>query len=109
MVKGITKKLTPYLGRERDLPKTFPAVWEGTRKPKKNSSCCSGMGIQGVPVGKYTVTGIPANADLQKVANGANAIHNFFLTEPIFANINTTKQMEYMFISADFRIFLGHL
>ena len=64
-----------YAGREQELPKSFPAVWDrngnyqkafplfgmGTGNPKKSSRCL-GTGIQGVPVGKYTGTGIPAHA-----------------------------------------------
>ena len=48
-----------------------------------------------------------SNADLQKVANGANAIRGNLLTLRKFVNVNTTKQMEYLLISADFRIFFG--
>ena len=41
-------------------------------------------------------------SDLQKVANGANAICGNFETVQNFFNIDTTKHNEYMFISADF-------
>ena len=58
---GITKKLSRYSGQERELPKCLPAIWDENGKPKK-SSRCSGTGIQGVPVGKYMGTGIPAHA-----------------------------------------------
>ena len=45
--------------------------------------------------------------DLQKVANGANAHHNFFQTVWKFANINTPKQKEY--ISQISRFFFNYL
>ena len=38
--------------------------------------------------------------------NGGNAIRGIFLTLRKFANINMTKQVVYMLISAGFRIFL---
>ena len=47
-------------------------------------------------------------SDLEKVgvANGANAVCKICLNVQKFANINTTRQTEYMFFSADFRIYL---
>ena len=68
------KLCSRYLGRERKLPKSFLAIWDrngnyqkaflrfgvGTGH-QKNSSCCLGTGIQGVPVGKYMGMGITAH------------------------------------------------
>ena len=62
-----------YLGRERVLPKNFLTIWDGNGNYKKltcysgrqqetQKTCCLGPGIQGVPVGKYMGTGIPAHA-----------------------------------------------
>ena len=44
-----------------DLSKSFVIIWDGTGNPKKFSDCLL-TGIQGIPVGKYTGTGIPAHA-----------------------------------------------
>ena len=43
--------------------KAFPLFRTGTGNPRK-SSCCLAMGIQGLPVGKYTGMEIPAHACL---------------------------------------------
>ena len=32
---GITKKLSRYSGREWELPKSFPAIWDGNGNPQK--------------------------------------------------------------------------
>ena len=36
---GITKNIFRYLGRERELPKSFPAIRDGNGKLKKSSHC----------------------------------------------------------------------
>ena len=48
------------------------------------------------------------HGDLQKVANGANAIRGNFETVRKFANINMKKLSKYKFFSADFKIFFGN-
>ena len=37
---GITKKLSRYLGRERESTKSFPAIRDGNGKPKKVFPLC---------------------------------------------------------------------
>ena len=73
--KKTNKLCSRYAGWEWELPKSFLAIRDGngnyqkafplfgtgTGNPKK-SSCCLGTGIQGIPVGKSTGTGILAHA-----------------------------------------------
>ena len=58
--KKINELCSHYLGQDWELSQSFPAIWERTRKQKKFSRCL-GKGIQGVSIGKYIGTGIPAN------------------------------------------------
>ena len=69
--KNPNKLCSRYSGWEPELPnifsairdgngnyqKAFPLFGTGTGNPK-NSSCCSGTGIQGIPDGNYTGAGI---------------------------------------------------
>ena len=76
-----------YLGQERVLPKSVPTFWDGKGNYQKSFPlfrmgvenqkiyyCCSGTGIQGVPVWKYTGTGTPAHA-LRRVVIESLPVH----------------------------------
>ena len=54
---------TSYLGQERELPKSFPAIQVGNWKPKKVFPLF-GNGNSIVPIGKYTGMEILAHASL---------------------------------------------
>ena len=55
------QKCSRYLGWEQKYQKDFLLFGTGTGNPNKSSRCL-GMGIQGVPVGKYMGMGIPTHA-----------------------------------------------